>query len=515
MRRIFSITALLALLGVTNSVCGQAVARFSPKTDSASRVRSMMKLAQNSVDYYTHTFTLKGLKPEARERMHLERCQAYLILNKFDKAIDDCTAAIAINPKSTKAYITRASIYDGINKSELAIEDCKKAISYSSTDEIKAGLYNLMARSYLQLHQYSKAITADSTAILLNPNLANAYINRAEAFGRLGKCQLAINDLSIALAGYRDKPLTLSDLLAYRGDMKRGLKQYKEAINDYSLSLKLNPDNGMAYWNRAAAYRQNGDYQLAYEGYSKAIAYYKNDRKQLARLYDDRALMEIGLQQFPQAIADDSLALALDTAFAEAYYNIANARAQNGEYARSNTDFKTAINYYSKNPFAMTAIYGSMGHNEYFMGNYQAAVDYSTKAIELHTANSSPYFERARAYLKLKNNDLAINDFKEVLARDTSKQSNNYAFSLFYTGDPNKAIEIMQASFLRTTDSFILMGNYYNMACLYSLMNKPEEANIFLKKCIAEGYNKKYALNDADFDNIRNTAEFKQIIGIK
>lgn len=515
MRKLFSIAVLFALLGFSSSMYGQALARFSPKTDSAGRVHSIMKLAQKSVDYYTSTFALKGLKPEAQERMHLERCQAYLMLNKFDKAIDDCTAAIAINPKSTKAYITRASIYDGINKSELAIEDCKKAILYSNTAEMKAGLYNLMAHSYLKLHQYSKAIIADSTAIILNPNLANAYINRAEAYGRSGKCQLAIGDLSIAMAGYQEKPLILSNLLSYRGDMKRGLKQYKEAINDYSLSLKLNPDNGITYWNRAAAYRQNGDYQLAYEGYSKAITYYKNDRMQLAKLYDDRALMEVGLQQFPQAIADDSLALALDTAFAEAYYNIANARAQNGEYARSNAGFKKAMYYYSKNSFAMTAIYGSMGHNEYFLGNYQAAVDYSTKAIELRTVNWSPYFERGRAYLKLKNNDLAINDFKEVLALDTSKQSNDYAFSLFYTGNPDKAINVMQTSFLRTTDSFILMGDYYNMACLYSLMNKPEEANTFLKKCIAEGYNKKYAFTDTDFDNIRNTADFKQIMGIK
>ncbi len=515
MRRIFFMTALLFLIGFSGRIYGQAVARFSSKTDSAGRARSMMKLAQSSIDYYTKTFTYKGLKPEAKVRMHLERSGAYVILKKFDKAIDDCTAAIAINPKSGEAYATRGNIYNKIYKDEPAIADYRKAIQYITTTEDKAQLYNLIAGSYINMREYSKAVTADSMAIVLNPKFARAYASRAEAYGRLGKFQLAINDLLPAMYGFQDNARALSVLLMQRADMKRALKQYKESINDYSLALKLNPDNGLAYWNRAASYRQNGDYQLAYDDYSKAISYFKNDRMQLARLYDDRALMEVGLQQYQQAIADDSVAIALDTAYRVAYYNKANARAQNGEYARSNAEFRKTMPYYMNNPLAVTSIYSSMAHNEYFLNNYQTAVDYCTKAIALNTADWSPYFERGRAYLKMNNKDLAVNDFKEILARDTSKQSADYAFSLYYTGNPDKAVEVMQSSFLKTNDTFVLMGDYYNMACLYAIMNKPEEANNFLKKCIDGGYNKKYALTDGDFDNIRNTAEFKNIMGVK
>ena len=516
MRRVFFMTVLLFLIGFSSRIYGQAVARFSSKTDSAGRARSMMKLAQSSIDYYTKTFTYKGLKPEAKVRMHLERSGAYIILKKFDKAIDDCTAAIAINPKFGEAYITRANIYNEIKKDELAIADYKKAILYvTTTDDHKAQLYDLIARSYFNLREYGKAISADSTAIVLNSKFGRAYANRAEAYGRLGKFQLAINDLSLAMYGFQNNALVLSVLLAERADMKRALKQYKESINDYSLALKLNPDNGLAYWNRAASYRQNGDYQLAYDDYNKAIGYYTNDRMQLARLYDDRALMEVGLQQYQRAVVDDSLAISLDTAFQAAYYNEANARAQNGEYALSNTEFKKAMYYYINNQLAMTSIYSSMAHNEYFLTNYQMAIDYCTKAIALNTADWSPYFERGRAYLKMNNKNLAISDFKEILVRDTSKQSANYAFSLYYTGNPEKAVELMQNSFLKTTDTFVLMGDYYNMACLFSLMNKPDEANNYLKKCIDGGYNKKYALADGDFDNIKNTEEFKNTMGVK
>ena len=226
-------------------------------------------------------------------------------------------------------------------------------------------------------------------------------------------------------------------------------------------------------------------------------------------------LMEVGLQQYKQAIADDSVAISLDTAYEVAYYNKANARAQNGEYALSNAEFKKAMYYYMNNALAMASIYSSMAHNEYFLSNYQTAIDYCTKAIALNTVNWSPYFERGRAYLKMNSKDLAISDFKKIIARDTSKQSADYAFSLYYTGNPDKAVEVMQSGFLKTTDTFVLMGAYYNMACLYAIMNRPDEANIFLKKCIDGGYNKKYVLTDGDFDNIRNSEEFKNIMGIK
>jgi len=37
--------------------------------------------------------------------------------------------------------------------------------------------------------------------------------------------------------------------------------------------------------------------------------------------------------------------------------------------------------------------------------------------------------------------------------------------------------------------------------------------NIYLKKCIDGGYPKRFALMDSDLDNIRNTPEFKAIVG--
>jgi tetratricopeptide (TPR) repeat protein len=508
MRKSTLILLIIVACGIVNNTAGQVRAG----NDSISMIRKR----QERINQLSLVLKSGTPQPTSRAVLYIVLGNDERDLKQYNKAILDYTHALALNPDLGLAYLNRGDVYRRQKDYEKAKNDFNRAIARLNDDKLNQSIayYNMSMMSRYEKN-YDKAIQQDSIAIALNPGYAAAYSARADLYAMKGKFQLGINDLTVAMYGFQDKPLVLSFMLSDRADMKRALKQNKDAINDYSQALKLNGDNRNAYWNQAAAYRTNGDYQLAYDGYNKAMTYFKHEPKRMARLYDERALAEVGMQQYKQAIADDSLAITLDTAYDAAYYNEANARAQNGEYNLSNTGFKKAMYYYRNNQLALTSIYSSMAHNEYFLSNYQTAIDYCTKAIALNTVDWSPYFERGRAYLKMNNKDLAVNDFKEILARDTSKQSADYAFSLYYTGSPDKAVEVMQSSFLKTTDSFVLMGDYYNMACLYAIMNKPEEANNFLKKCIDGGYNKKYALTDGDFDNIRNTAEFKNIMGIK
>jgi len=508
MRKLILMLLITAVYSILNNVAGQTPAT----TDSVKRA----KATQQRINDITLALKNNGAQVTGRANLYVFLGNEEASLKQYSKAIIDYNHAIAINPGLGLAYLNRADVYRRQKDYQKAESDYRRAIANLKGDKgSQAIAYYYIALLLENAKQYDKAIAQDSIAISLNPGYAPAYRTRAELYAIQGKCQLAINDITVAMYGYEGSPLVLSLLLAERGDMKRAIKQYKEAINDYSLSLKLNPQNGHAYWNQAACYNVNRDYQLAYEGYNNAMPYFKNSPQQLARLYDDKALMEIGLQKYKEAITDDSIAISLDTAFAAAHWNIATAHSQNGDYELSNVLFMKMTHYYTNNALARASIYSAMAHNEYFLKAYSKAIDYCTKAIALNTPDWSAYFERGRAYLKTNSKELAINDFKQILALDTSKLSADYAFSLYYTGSPDKAVEVMQSSFLKTTDTFVLMLDYYNMACLYSIMNKPEEANNFLKKCIDGGYNKKYAVTDSDFDNIRNTDGFKSIMGDK
>ncbi|WP_428329260.1 tetratricopeptide repeat protein [Mucilaginibacter sp.] len=509
MKKLYSILAILIIF--KSSVFAQVLTQTKIHNDSLA----MVKQSMSTIEFCN--LAIKSAKQTNKlglAHIYLIRGSAEYQLKHYTKAVSDYTLSISYYPELGDTYVSRAIAYEKLNESGRVIEDYKSAIPYLNLDnDHKAVLFNNMARAYSRLQQYENSVNADSVAISLSPKFGTAYLTRAEAYGRWGKYQLSINDLNIAAYAFQNNAQLLSTIYEERGNMKRALKQNLEAINDFSFAIKLRPDNKAAYWNRAACYRENGDYQLADEGYTKAIEYFKNDPKSLARLYDDRALMETGLQQYAKAIADESTAIGLNTGLQSVYYNRANAYAQNGDYELSNADFIKAIEVYKDNSPAKAAIYSAIAHNEYFLKQYKQDVDNCTLAITLNKTDWSPYMERGRAYMKLMNKELAINDFKQVLVLDTSKRSADYAFSLYYTGNADKAVEVMKSGLISTNDSYTMMANYYNMACLFFLMNKNEQAYVYLKKCIDGGYPKRYALNDADFDNIRSTDDFISIMG--
>jgi tetratricopeptide (TPR) repeat protein len=154
------------------------------------------------------------------------------------------------------------------------------------------------------------------------------------------------------------------------------------------------------------------------------------------------------------------------------------------------------------------ALNDDIAAEKFCLARYDEVLQADTKAIELDARAFSPYLNRARAYLKLGKKDQAMADFSKVLALDTTKKSYEYAFALFYTGSADKAIRLMQDNIVGTNNPAVLISDYYNLACLYSLMNKPDEANTYLKKCIDGGYSKKYAQTDPDLENIRGTQDF-------
>jgi Flp pilus assembly protein TadD len=49
------------------------------------------------------------------------------------------------------------------------------------------------------------------------------------------------------------------------------------------------------------------------------------------------------------------------------------------------------------------------------LGNYQVALEYHNKALEINPNNAHPYYSRGRAYLALKNYDLAEKDFNKAV----------------------------------------------------------------------------------------------------
>ena len=94
--------------------------------------------------------------------------------------------------------------------------------------------------------EYQEAIDDYTSAIKINPDDADAYVNRGAAYHNLGKHQEAIDDFNTAIK------INPNYAKAYynRGMVCKKLGRYQEAIADYTTAIKINPDDADAYVNR-------------------------------------------------------------------------------------------------------------------------------------------------------------------------------------------------------------------------------------------------------------------------
>ncbi|WP_428331166.1 tetratricopeptide repeat protein [Mucilaginibacter sp.] len=486
MKQFLTITILSAII-----FCGNLFAQTGKDYKDIADALLEKKNYKLAADNYTKAIPhFKSIKKKLSE-LYDGRAECEQNLKLYDKALADALKATTLDPNNGSAYWDLGSINSDMGNHKLSIDNYTRAMPfYQDNDFGLSNLYDNRADEELDLHMYDKTIVDDSLALKLNPKNGNAYWHRGIAFDDSGNYQRGIADYSAAILFQdKDDKENLAILFDDRAGCEKKLKDYLKAINDENFAILLQSENGEYYWSRGAIYADNGDYQLATTDYTKAIALLKDNKKKLAKLYSNRGANETELKQFDKAIADYNIAISLNPVSGAYYWERAIAYTSMGNFKQSIDDYLKAATLYKDDNKNIAIIYNNCADNAYFMNDYQKVIDYSTKAIELNPTYSSPYYYRAKTYLKkLNKKDAAIPDFKKVLELDTTKKSVNYIFSLFYTGDYNQACKILQDKIINNNNSYDLLTDYYNMACLLSLMNKLPEANLYLKKAVDAGY---------------------------
>ncbi len=92
-----------------------------------------------------------------------------------------------------------------------------------------------------------EAVADFTKALQADPKLAVALVNRAMIESRIGKDQLALNDLDSAL----DLAPTCAAIYNVRGRLKRKLNDLEASVKDYTKALQIDPNNFDACMGRA------------------------------------------------------------------------------------------------------------------------------------------------------------------------------------------------------------------------------------------------------------------------
>ena len=244
----------------------------------------------------------------------------------------------------------------------------------------------------LQQGNYRESLACFDTALELNPNLADAYLNRAAVNLLLGHHKETITDCDNALR------LNPDLVLAYinRATAKTFLEEAEEAIDDYNAVLELNPDFAIVYNNRAMANISLKRYKEAIADCDRALKLDPN----LVQSYICRAMARSALEQNETALADFDIALKLAPDSVEIYFARAHFKFALKDYAGTIEDYDKIV---SLNPElgASLNVYDHRADAKYYLRDYEGAIEDYDKVIQLNPKSKAAYYDRGRAKYNL------------------------------------------------------------------------------------------------------------------
>ncbi len=171
---------------------------------------------------------------------------------ELDQAQAAFTRAIERDPKVATAYVNRGFILHDRRQSAAAEADFQTALRL----EPKHGEAHLgLAYTSLDLHRPRAALDHARLAQKQLGDLMMLHLIRGTAYGQEGMLKKSAVEFRIALKS-APKDAQLHQALA---SALYGLRDYREAINEWQAAATLSPNDGMIYAQMARCYAQLGD----------------------------------------------------------------------------------------------------------------------------------------------------------------------------------------------------------------------------------------------------------------
>ncbi len=418
------------------------------------------------------------------------RAQVFLNINDTVHALKDYAQAIALTPEDDRLYNTRAQVYYEQGKYDLADNDYRKMISLKEGDVMG---YMGLGRNANAQKEYEDAIKQFDYVNKLEPSYSSAYSFRAESYIGLKKYNEAIDDVITALGIDQDEKAfyelqTLADSAFSQTVAKlkvQKLKEPKESSWPYDLGV---------------VYERTDRYAKAILFYKESLAIESN--KEIANRISN-CYNEIG--DYDKALEYCDQAIALDSTKTNYLYFKANILDNAG---RSEEAIKVMDSYIAQNPEEYFPYY-RRGWFKDHSGKTDEAIEDYTMAITLQPNDAYQYLNRGVLLSQKGDKKKADEDFKQVVRLDSVPDAPECAFyAYYYLGDKNKAIEMLDKALKKDAKA-----NYYDAACLYSIMNDKDKAISYLQKALENGFRKfAHIKRDRDLNNIRSTSEYKAIM---
>jgi len=280
------------------------------------------------------------LSKKARWEFYSWRYASYIKLGQFKEALADCEKVLELSPGSTRARTDLIAIAKRLPRDnhaqeiltdfpkvhpELAVQSFVDQRNFKEAEALASNVLKKplskeqrifylahRAHSYTSLANYSKALTDYNELIRISPYpTINMYLSRAEIKAALGQNREAAADVSELInkkLHFTNLRVTTDDLYFRRAGFYWKANEYRKAISDYDVILKMDATQEEAYKLRGDCHTALKEYSQAVADYTKAI---ENDAESPDSSYFARSLVFEKMGKSKEAAADKKKALEL------------------------------------------------------------------------------------------------------------------------------------------------------------------------------------------------------------
>jgi len=213
---------------------GEDAVSVDQRIDGCSAV---IKAARDRSERLAETFNSRGI--------------AYRLKGDYDRAIQDYSQAIKLNPKFAVAYNNRGVAHERKSEYDRAIVDYDQAIKLKPSAEA----YFNRGNAHLGKSHYDHAIDDYNQAIKLKADFAAAFDNRCWARAVVGILKPALADCNEALRLVPNNAASLDS----RGFIFLKMSNFDAAVSDYDAALRTDPKLAFALYGRGLARVRNDD----------------------------------------------------------------------------------------------------------------------------------------------------------------------------------------------------------------------------------------------------------------
>lgn len=424
------------------------------------------------------------------------RSSIYLELGDTIAALNDLDKAIKINSKTNETNIDyleqRANLYYTMGKYDLSDADYR--VMQKVLPGYVGGHYGIGRNRYAQA-DYAAAKQIFSHVIRLSDD-GEAYKCRAKAELKLEEYAEATSDIVKALELSKDRSIVdlMTDI-----DNEEANKMFVA-----KLKVQIAKDENTVMWLDFLAYYlyEHNRYEEAYTYYQQANTINKHERYmfQMAQCCYHLGNLTDALRYIDGALQEDSLYWDYRL---QKHYILCGLNRNDEALAIID---KLIDEYPESSVFHAIRMQFNNEHR-----NYQAVLEDAEMAIAIDPDVPVLYNLRGRAEWALGDTAKARQSFERGLALDTVPNTESIAhYALFYIGKTDEARQWIDTIMKNNKCS---AGDYYDAACIYTLLGDTTIALDYLQQALEKGYvDFAHIHADSDLDNIRELSRFKTLV---